>query len=125
MLPLEVTMELINSEKLPPAAGHYSHAVRAGGMVYVSGVLPSKEIEGFDAQVLDVLKRCTLALEAAGCELKQVAQCTAYIVGVENWPKLNALYAAHFGDHRPARAVVPVTELHYGALVEIQMTAVA
>jgi enamine deaminase RidA (YjgF/YER057c/UK114 family) len=52
-----------------------------------------------------------------------VVQCTAYIVGVANWPEFNRLYAERFGDHRPARAVVPVPELHHGFLVELQMTA--
>jgi enamine deaminase RidA (YjgF/YER057c/UK114 family) len=52
-----------------------------------------------------------------------VVQCTAYIVDVRNWPEFNRVYADFFGGHRPARAVVPVPELHHGFLVELQMVA--
>ena len=53
----------------------------------------------------------------------RLARVTAYIVGVENWPRFNAVYAARLGDARPARTVVPVPELHYGYLVEIDAVA--
>ena len=49
---------------------------------------------------------------------------TAYIVGVENWPALNRIYAEVFGDAKPARTVVPVPELHHGSLVEVEAIAV-
>jgi enamine deaminase RidA (YjgF/YER057c/UK114 family) len=62
-------------------------------------------------------------LAAADCSFNDVVQCTAYIVGVENWPLFNRVYAEKFGSHKPARAVVPVPELHHGALVELQMVA--
>jgi enamine deaminase RidA (YjgF/YER057c/UK114 family) len=62
-------------------------------------------------------------LRAAGCGFADVVQCTAYIVGVENWPAFNAAYARVFGSHKPARAVVPVAGLHYGFLVEVQLVA--
>ena len=117
-------MDCIKSEKVPAPGGHYSQAVHANGVVYVSGVLPGDTIkEDFEAQVREVLTRCTHVLEAAGCSLTDVAQCTAYIVGTAHWPHFNRIYAEVFGDHRPARAVVPVPELHYGALVEVQMVA--
>jgi enamine deaminase RidA (YjgF/YER057c/UK114 family) len=44
-------------------------------------------------------------------------------VGVERWPEFNAIYAEIMGHHKPARAVVPVPELHYGFLIEIQLIA--
>jgi 2-iminobutanoate/2-iminopropanoate deaminase len=117
-------MDFISSDKVPVPGGHYSQAVHANGVVYVSGVLPGDSIkEDFEAQLREVLTRCTHVLEAAGCSLNDVAQCTGYIVGTANWPHFNRIYAEVFGDHRPARAVVPVPELHYGALVEVQMIA--
>ncbi len=118
-------MEFIQSPQLPPPAGHYSPAVRAGGFVFVSGVLPGTDVSGFEPQVRDALERCRLVLQAAACDLHQVVQCTAYIVGVNHWPEFNRVYAEVFGDHRPARAVVPVAELHHGCLVEIQLIALA
>lgn len=121
-------MQLINIPGAPLPVGHYSPAVEAGGFVFVSGMLPSTRPEDavsndFEAQARLVLQRCEQVLVAAGCDLTHVVQCTAYVVGVDNWPVFNRVYSERFGAHRPARAVVPVPELHYGFLVEVQMTA--
>lgn len=120
-------MKFIQSSKVPAPAGHYSQAVEAGGLVFVSGVLPGKPAEGetesFERQVRASFAQCTNILAAAGCSLSDVVQCTAYLVGVERWPEFNAIYADIMGDHKPARAVVPVPELHYGFLIEIQLVA--
>jgi reactive intermediate/imine deaminase len=120
-------MKFIQSPKVPAPAGHYSQAVEAAGLVFVSGVLPGKPPEGetdsFDRQVRASFAQCTNILDAAGCSLSDVVQCTAYLVGVERWPEFNAIYAEIMGHHKPARAVVPVPELHYGFLIEIQLSA--
>lgn len=119
-------MEFVQAPGLPPPAGHYSQAVvTRGGMVYVSGVLPARDLadNAFDAQCASVFAQCEQVLRAAGCGLDDVVQCTAYLAGVEHWPAFNTVYAGVFGDHRPARAVVPVPALHYGFLVEVQLVA--
>ena len=120
-------MKFIQSPKVPGPAGHYSQAVEAAGLVFVSGVLPGKPPEGekdsFERQVRASFAQCTNILNAAGCELSDVVQCTAYLVGVDRWPEFNAIYAEIMGDHKPARAVGPVPELHYGFLIEIQLIA--
>ena len=119
-------MEFIQSPELPAPAGHYSQAVvTRGGLVFVSGVLPARGLPdtAFEAQCASVLRQCEKILRAAGCGLNDVVQCTAYLAGVEHWPAFNTVYAAFFGKHRPARAVVPVPALHYGFLVEVQLVA--
>lgn len=120
-------MELIQSPELPAPAGHYSQAVAAGGLVFVSGILPARDQvgpeAGFEAQCASVFAQCEQVLRAAGCGIQDVVQCTAYIAGVEHWPAFNGIYAGVFGAHRPARAVVPVPGLHYGFLVEVQLVA--
>lgn len=120
-------MELIQSPDLPPPGGHYSQAVAAGGLVFLSGILPARDqVEpqaGFEAQCASVFDQCEKVLRAAGCGFQDVVQCTAYIAGVEHWPAFNAIYAGVFGAHKPARAVVPVPDLHYGFLVEVQLVA--
>jgi reactive intermediate/imine deaminase len=121
-------MNFISTPDVPTPAGHYSQAVEANGFVYVSGMLPTLATPGgagdaFDDQVLSSLQHCERILAAAGCGLQDVVQCTAYIVGIDNWPRFNRVYAERFGAHKPARAVVPVPELHHGALVELQMIA--
>jgi reactive intermediate/imine deaminase len=121
-------MELIDSDELPKPAGHYSQAVAAGGLVFLSGILPAPAASdaapaSFDEQCVAVFDQCQKVLRAAGCGFVDVVQCTAYIVGVEHWPAFNAGYARVFGTHRPARAVVPVPALHHGFLVEVQLVA--
>jgi reactive intermediate/imine deaminase len=120
-------MELIQSLALPAPAGHYSQAVVAGGLVFVSGVLPAlAEVDpasAFEQQFDSVFDQCEKVLRAAGCGFPDVVQCTAYIAGVEHWPAFNAAYARVFGAHKPARAVVPVPALHHGFLVEVQLVA--
>ena len=119
-------MEFIQSPELPQPAGHYSQAVvTRGGLVFVSGVLPARELAdlSFDAQCASVFAQCEKILRAAGCAMDDVVQCAAYLAGVEHWPAFNTAYAGVFGDHRPARAVVPVPALHYGFLVEVQLVA--
>jgi reactive intermediate/imine deaminase len=122
-------MELIDSGELPAPAGHYSQAVAAGGLVFVSGILPARDSVAadvsFEAQCESVFAQCEKVLRAAGCGFQDVVQCTAYIAGVEHWPAFNAAYAKVFGTHKPARAVVPVPALHYGFLVELQLVAEA
>lgn len=118
-------MKLIHSPFTATPAGHYSHAVEAGGLIFVSGVLPGKpaegEVDSFERQVRASFMHCSNILKASDCTLNDVVQCTAYIVGVSNWPEFNMIYADIFGEHKPARAVVPVPELHYGFMVEIQL----
>ena len=121
-------MKAVFTDDAPTPAGHYSQAVQANGFVFVSGMLPTLRTPGgegdpFDDQVRSALQHCERILAAAGCGLSDVVQCTAYIVGVAHWPAFNRVYAEHFGQHKPARAVVPVPELHHGALVELQMVA--
>jgi len=121
-------MKLITIPGAPPPAGHYSPAVEAGGFVFVSGMLASADPAdaqkmNFEAQARQVLARCAQALAAAGCSLNQVAQCTVYVVGGHHWAEFNRVYKEVFGEHRPARAVVPVPELNHGFLVEVTMIA--
>lgn len=120
-------MELITAPDVPSPKGHYSHAVAAGDLVFVSGILPETVSDGgqenFERQVRAVFARCQQILAAADSSLANVVQCTAYISDVALWPEFNEIYASIFGEHKPARAVVPVSALHYGFQVEIQVVA--
>ena len=79
----------------------------------------------FDDQVRQVFDNLFATLAAAGAGRGDVLQVSIYLVGIERWPQLNALFAEMFGDHRPARTVVPVPELHYGYLLEVEAVAAA
>ena len=109
--------------------GHYSHAVAAGGFVFVSGQLPIPPSGVKDAtlsieqQTQITLENVQHALRAAGAKLTDVVKVTAYLTSEDDWAAFNAVYAAFFGEHRPARAAVPVAELHYGFKIEIEAVA--
>ena len=116
-------MKFITNPANPPA-GHYSPAVVHNGLVFLSGILPANPGAGdFTDEARQALAACRQVLALAGCQPSDVVQCTAYIAGVEHWPDFNRVYAEFFGAHKPARTVVPVSELHHGCLVEIQVTA--
>jgi len=110
-------------------AGHYSAGVRHGGLVYVSGQLGVRPDgshtadQPFEEQVRTALGNVLRVLAATGLGPEDVVKMTAYIVGVGNWPRFNAIYAEMMGAAKPARAVVPVPELHYGYLIEIDAIA--
>ena len=111
--------------------GHYSHAVRAAGLVFVAGELPVApdgrllNEASFEEQVRQVLANVGAALRAAGSSVDKLVQVRVYVTDVEQWPAFNAIYAQWCGDHRPARVVVPVPQLHYGFQVEVEATALA
>ena len=111
--------------------GHYSHAVSAGGLVFVSGQLPVTP-DGqlladapFEVQARQTLDNVSAALRSAGSSVGNLVQVRVYVTDIELWPAFNAIYAQWCGAARPARAVVPVPKLHYGFLIEIEATALA
>lgn len=125
----QMTVETIMTKSAPAPAGHYSQATRTHGFVFVSGQLPVN-IEGvaqaeasFEDQTRLVIENMKAILAATGSDTDHLVRVTAYIVGVENWPKFNALYATLLPQIRPARTVAPVAELHHGCLVEIDAIA--
>jgi len=128
-MPVE-TVATVLTEDAPAPAGHYSQATLAGGALYISGQLPippggaALADDGFESQARQAIGNLLAVLAAAGGRPQHLARVTAYIVGVENWPRFNAVYSAMLPDARPARTVVPVPELHYGFLVEVDAIAV-
>ena len=120
----------VNPPGVSSPGGHYSHAVVANGMVYVSGQLPvsatgEKLVDAsFDDQVRQVLANVQAILEGCGSGIQHLVQVRVYVDGIENWPAFNAVYAAWAGAARPARAVVPVPGLHDGFKVEVEAVAV-
>ena len=122
-------MEKIVTNAAPAPAGHYSQAIRHNGLVFVSGQLPldpvSKEVVegGIEAQMSQVMANIRAILEASGSGLDNILKATIYIPDSSYWPEINRVYAACMGDHKPARAVIPCGDLHYGVLVEMEVIA--
>ena len=122
-------MNKIMTSKAPAPAGHYSQAIVHNGLVYVAGQLPinpdtsEKVLDSIEDQAEQVIKNITAILEAAGSSLNQVIKTTVYISDIQLWDRVNQVYARHFGDHRPARAVVPTQPLHFGFQIEMEAIA--
>ena len=120
----------ILTDRAPKPAGHYTQAVVSGAHVFVSGQLPIRpdgrplDDDGFEAQARQAIQNMLEIVRAAGSSPQQIVKVTAYIVGIANWARFNAVYASMLPDACPARSVVPVPELHYGYLVEIDAIAV-
>lgn len=112
-----------------PPAGHYSPAIVHCGLVYVSGQLPIDPMTGdhvqgdIEAQTNQVLENLRSILVAANSSIDRVIQVTVYTSDISLWNRINSVYANFFGSHRPARAVVPTSDLHFGLLIEISAIA--
>ena len=124
-----MTIETFNPDTMAKPGGHYSHAAAGGGLVFVAGQLPI-DASGhklsdapFEAQATQVLANLQAALVAAGSDKQRLLQVRVYITDIAHWPAFNQLYAAWIGEHRPARAVVPAPQLHFGLLVEVEGVA--
>ena len=122
-------MQVVSTPNAPAPAGHYSQAIVHGGVVYVAGQLPidpqtgEKRTGSIEEQAEQALRNVAAILRAAGSGLDQVLKVTVYVSDITLWDRVNAVYARAFGDHRPARAVVPTRDLHYGFQVEIEAIA--
>jgi len=122
-------MKIVQTPDAPLPGGHYSQAIVHGGLVYVSGQLPidpetrERGRGSIREQTELVLSNLAAILEAAGSRRDRVLKVTIYISDISLWDQVNEVYAQFFREHRPARAVVPTRELHYGVLIELDAIA--
>ncbi len=122
-------MEILTSPKMPVSNGHYSQCIEHNGILYLSGQLPVDQVTKtipatIEAQTDLALKNVETILTEAGSSKSKVLQVRIYIPCVELWNKVNDRYSLFFGKHKPARCIVPTRELHFGCLIEIEVTAV-
>lgn len=121
-------MQIISTPNMPKSNGHYSHCIEHNGILYLSGQLPiepdtRKMPEGIVKQTEQVLKNVERILTEAGSGKDKVLQVRVYIPNIDDWNTVNEVYAEFFGNHKPARCVIPTRNLHYGALIEVEVTA--
>lgn len=107
-------IKCINTKAAPEAIGPYSQAVKAGDFLFMSGQISidpetnQLELYGGDvaAQTDRILKNLQAILEVESLSLKNVVKTNVYLKDMDHFGKMNAVYAQHFGDHKPARACV-------------------
>jgi 2-iminobutanoate/2-iminopropanoate deaminase len=121
--------EIISTPDAPKAIGPYSQAVRANGLVFVSGQVaidPATQqvIEGDVAsQTERVMKNLSAILTAAGSRLDLVLRCTVFLKSMNDFAAMNAVYGKYFSTAAPARSTVEVSRLPKDVLVEIDVIA--
>jgi 2-iminobutanoate/2-iminopropanoate deaminase len=122
---------VITSPGAPAAIGPYSQAVRAGGLIFVSGQIPldpaTGEVVGggMRAQTARVLHSLKAILESAGSGLDRVVKTTVYLTDLGAFAEVNEIYGRFFPTAPPARATVQVAALPRGVGIEIEAVALA
>jgi len=120
---------IIHSEQAPKAVGPYSQAVVSGGVLYASGQIGLLPHEGrlvaddVESQARQVTKNLTAVLHEAGATLSDILKVNIFLTDMADFPKVNDIYAAWLGEHRPARATVAVAALPLAAKVEMDLVA--
>ncbi|WP_028551905.1 RidA family protein [Paenibacillus sp. UNC451MF] len=123
-----MTLKTIATTEAPAAIGPYSQAIQFGNLLFTSGQIPlgldgqvvSQEIE---EQTHQVFKNLEAVLSAAGSSFSKVIKATVFIKDMNQFAKVNEIYASYFGDHKPARSTVEVARLPKDVLVEIELIA--
>ncbi len=120
----------IITDNAPAPRGHYSHAVAWNGLIFLSGQLPI-DAEGIPRADLSVEEQARLVfhnlkqvLADSGSSLDHVLRAGVYISDIADWDRVDRIYKEFFGGHRPARSVVQVNDLHFGAKLEVELVAV-
>lgn len=122
-------MKEIITEDAPASVGHYSQAIVDEGLVFVSGQVARNPktgelaIDSIEAQTEQALRNVEAVLLAAGSDLQHVLKMTIFLSGLEHWPAVNETYKRILGEHRPARAIIPVGEFGKGLKLEIDAIA--
>jgi 2-iminobutanoate/2-iminopropanoate deaminase len=117
--------ETVQAPGAPPAIGPYSHAVRAGELLFCSGQIPLDPATGeiVGASAAEQARRCLESLravcDAAGASLERAVRMTVYMTDLAAFAEVNEVYGSFFGEDPPARVAIGVAALPRGAQVEI------
>lgn len=121
----------LSSDRIPPALGPYSQAIRAGDFIFCSGIVglspETKELvsESFEAEVRQLMDNLSTLLADCGRGLGSVVKTTVFLVDLGRFPQFNEIYSQYFDDTPPARSTVEVKALPLGARIEVEAIALA
>ena len=122
---------IVSTPDAPKAIGPYSQAIKANGLVFISGQVAidpaTQQVIGGDvsAQTDRVLKNLSAILKASGSDLKNALRCTVFLKDMNDFTAMNAVYGKYFDVEPPARSTVEVSRLPKDVLVEIDVIALA
>ena len=120
---------VIHTDMAPKAIGPYSQAIRTESMVYTAGQIGLDTVTGeligstVEEQTRQALTNIRNVLEAAGSSIDHVVKTTVFLKDMNDFSKMNAIYAEFFGENPPARSTIAVAGLPKGGLVEIETVA--
>ncbi len=123
--------ETVETQNAPSPIGPYSQAIRANGFLFVSGQIPLDPATGklvaggIEDQTRQVMNNLAAILEAAGSGLEKVVKTSIFLTNLDDFARLNQVYAEFLGEVRPARSTVQVARLPREVLVEIEAVALA
>ena len=122
-------MKYISTDNALKPSGHYSQAIVHNDLVFISGQLAvdhdtgEKKFGTIEEETSRVLKNTELILKEAGSDKNHVLKTTIYIPDMSLWDKVDTIYSDFFENHKPARAIVPTRDLHFGFKIEIELIA--
>lgn len=122
-------LKAISTDGAPAAIGPYAQAQVVGGLVFTAGQIPLDPATGglvqgdIRAQTERVLENLAAILQAAGASLGTVVKTTVFLQDMGDFAAMNEVYAARFGDHKPARSTVEASRLPKDVRVEIEAIA--
>lgn len=121
-------MKAVSTDKAPAAIGPYSQAQIAGGFVFASGQIPiipetGALAEGLEAQAHQVFRNISALLTAAGSDISHVVKTTVFIKDMNDFGRINEIYAQYFKAPFPARSCVEVARLPKDVLLECEVIA--
>jgi len=123
--------QVIHTDHAPKAIGPYSQAIRAGDFVFCAGqagldpATGNLVSGGIEAETRRVLQNLAAVLEAAGTSLNRAVKTTVFLTNMNDFAKMNAIYAEFFPANPPARSTVQVSRLPKDACVEIEVIALS
>ena len=123
-----MTRQAVSSDQAPAALGPYSQAIVAGGLVFCSGTAgidpaTGAAPDGIEAQTEQALRNLAAVLAAAGASMADVVKTTIFYADVDDFARLNEVYARHMPDPPPARSAPANVRLPHGLLVSIEAIA--
>src|SRR5579863_1462359 len=121
-------MKIVASPNIPAGKGHYSQCIEHNGILYLSGQLPIEKETGNIPETIEeqtnlALHNVESILLEAGSSRNNIIQVRIYIPHIDLWDKVNDQCSLFFQHHKPARCIIPTRDLHFGALIEIEVIA--
>ena len=121
---------VISTDKAPAAIGPYSQAIEVNGMIYTSGMIPIDPSTGalvtgsVEAQAEQAISNLEALLAASGSSIEKAVKTVVFISNMDDFGKINEVYAKHFKEPYPARSCVQVARLPKDVAIEIEAVAV-